>query len=597
MTHSLGYHRAVIELHAKGAWLVPLLGKVAILTAWSKERFDASKGELPVGADSWGIIPKTIGVCVVDVDEGPIEYFARAKWPAKSYEVVKSSTPGRHHILTPWLRAWGDVANARWQRGNTAGDLRHASGYVVLYDPAAMMRASAMLPSEKIRQAINALGKGTWQERRATKGKRDAAPDWSPGNRNKTLNDLVFADPDEADEYARMAADAGLGAAEIRATVASARKAAEKRANRLERLMRNQQWDLDFASAKSIAAQCPLPLAYDDDCGEWHAFFAGVGWTLTPMRRVRGMLDDWIFDLASAYYADSDARREALRAADRLRATHILDVLSTSDRVLTDQSQIDPEPHIVALPNGTLYDFEAISEDRDIVEASPDVLRRNLACVPDFDTEPRVWLEALGRSVADAATRETIRAFFKLSLTGYMDYQYALLLKGAAGAGKSLIAHALKVIAGGHFATCTGSRFSAKNTSHEAWKVRVISSRCVVVNEVDGEEWHPDLKAMISGEASDVGRMRQDPVMRTPRCHIVMTANNPPPTPIGDGMARRLLVVDFQERIIGRDRAIFRKIEAEAPAILGWTLRGDMAWLDNPPRSMLIRGYEDDEGF
>lgn len=573
-------------LHAIGIWVFPCTVKPrddggsdkAPLRGhlWKDQRYDPAAGL--AGCSHWAWRPSTGDWLILDNDHGNAHTLV-ANWPKNSYRVVPSGKQGRAHIIVAWRRAWGDVGNSKWRRAGCSGEIRHAEGWCVAWDVAALHDAIIVnppIPHDEIKRIV---------EGAVSMAAEKSADDWSEGNRNDTLFRHVVKDPDNAESYADKARAAGLPNAEVKATVASALKRAEERRTALQGIVRDTSWPTpDFANATSLASQCPLHVRFDDDCQEWHLFEAATGWRKCRKRELHGLLNDWLYRLGSAVAETDKELRDILRASDRVGVVRIAEALSCASRVLTDQASIDPDPHMLGLPDGTsvnLLTGEVTATD----PSGP--LMKAAAAVPDGTTPPSEFLSAFERIVPRHEVREWIRAYFKLSLSGIADYQCALLLTGVPGAGKSLLAHALKVIAGEHYATCTGSRFDKMNNAHEAWKVALLSSRVVVVDEVDGREWHPDIKAMISGEATDCGRKGQDPVMRVPRCHITMTANNPPPASSRDGMARRLYVVRFDQTIAKPDRRLFAKIADEAPQILAWVLAADLHAVAEPPAALV----------
>jgi len=164
-----------------------------------------------------GIIPASVGGCVVDLDEGerkPLDELFRDY----GYEAVQTRK-GWHY----WTLYDGEpLANAKWAYQGASGDLRHGRGYVVLWDAKAVLWLfDNDYPAEPVPKAVISKLLPAKQ-----------VDMWAQGNRNNTLNAEVFKAVKSGKPLQPIidkAREVGLDDKAIQATVASASKAGTKR--------------------------------------------------------------------------------------------------------------------------------------------------------------------------------------------------------------------------------------------------------------------------------------------------------------------------------------------------------------------------------
>lgn len=143
----------VTDLLALNAHLVPLNGyysrplpqdeaiydrwKIPTLSWKERERCNAAVVERVSLGHWFGLIPSSLGFVVIDVDEGDIGLLQGALDSADyGYGLVK--TLNGHHVF---LRAGSDwpSGNWKWSAHGCAGDIRYDVGYVVVWDPEALL--------------------------------------------------------------------------------------------------------------------------------------------------------------------------------------------------------------------------------------------------------------------------------------------------------------------------------------------------------------------------------------------------------------------------------------------------------------------------
>lgn len=136
----LGYtEENIVELHAAGAHFLrlrddgrrPLSQRARIPGGPWRNAGLSVEISLAIASHGYylGLVPGSIGLAAIDVDEG--DGWALARKYGLPF-VHASATQGRSHI---WCRhPGGMLANRKWRYDGCSGDLRCDNGYVVAYD-------------------------------------------------------------------------------------------------------------------------------------------------------------------------------------------------------------------------------------------------------------------------------------------------------------------------------------------------------------------------------------------------------------------------------------------------------------------------------
>ena len=233
-----GRHRpramsALEALHERGAHFVLCRGdKRPVSVAWQETRPGLSAVEEHAARGLVGVIPGSVGCVVVDVDEGGDRGLASVIGALGAEPIATVGTrSGGFHLWYP--APAGEIGNRKWGLSNAAGDIRGSRGFVVCWDPAAVVDglaanfAAAPAPSLRVLPKPSRGGKRSPEAVRAAK----------PGARNDTLNREAFlaAARGELDEdvFRDAAAAAGLAPGEVEATLGSAARAGAEKAPRV----------------------------------------------------------------------------------------------------------------------------------------------------------------------------------------------------------------------------------------------------------------------------------------------------------------------------------------------------------------------------
>ena len=278
--------------------------KHPIESEWEKHPADRARVLAHArGGGLIGLIPGSLGLLVVDVDVDktgtPEARRAQCKTGGEAALAALGEPLAKH-----WTRSWGahlwyrapegEVRNQKWDRG----DIRGSRGFVVLWDPAAAVRAlhakhtAEPVDLEKLIQPAAPKASTPDDLRQATEG-----------DRNEILNAGVFADHRAGrlndireNEWGEAGVACGLPPEEVAKTIQSARAGAEKKPRQRPP-----------AAARTGAIQIPADAKLSDpqlervleaigvenrynvrsDCHEWRPRGGGpFDWTKRDDRRV-----------------------------------------------------------------------------------------------------------------------------------------------------------------------------------------------------------------------------------------------------------------------------------------------------------------------
>ncbi|MCY4537255.1 MAG: hypothetical protein OXE52_03395 [Chloroflexi bacterium] len=146
--HTL-YPEILKQLLELDAWLLPLRGRYGVALPDDEAEYDrwkvptrswldraaccaAVRGRL--GGNHWaGLIPASLGLVVLDLDEGDGDRLA-ATLSARDYRFLRVQTRRGWHFFMRAADDWPE-GNWKWTLAGCAGDVRFDAGYVILWDP------------------------------------------------------------------------------------------------------------------------------------------------------------------------------------------------------------------------------------------------------------------------------------------------------------------------------------------------------------------------------------------------------------------------------------------------------------------------------
>ena len=441
---------ALEALHERGAHFVLCRGdKRPVSVAWQETRPGLSAVEEHAARGLVGVIPGSVGCVVVDVDEGGDRGLASVIGALGAEPIATVGTrSGGFHLWYP--APAGEIGNRKWGLSNAAGDIRGSRGFVVCWDPAAVVDglaanfAAAPAPSLRVLPKPSRGGKRSPEAVRAAK----------PGARNDTLNREAFlaAARGELDEdvFRDAAAAAGLAPGEVEATLGSAARAGAEKA---PRVVPHPSSPMAVARALAAAlftsADGALTLRNHRGCFyRWD----GRHWPVTAERDVRGVAYVWLEHAQYDHPRDglrlfNPTRRKIDDVIDALKAVVVLDS-AAEPPCWIDGTTVPPAGEVISLANGLLH-----VPTRTLGPHTPGFFNHHSLPFP-YQPEcgpPVRWLAFLDELWGDdQPSIDTLQETMGYILGGDTSQQKIPLFVGPKRAGKGTIARVLTGLLGAH---------------------------------------------------------------------------------------------------------------------------------------------------
>ncbi|MEN6340962.1 MAG: phage/plasmid primase, P4 family [Methanospirillum sp.] len=316
----------------------------------------------------------------------------------------------------------------------------------------------------------------------------------------------------------------------------------------------------------------------------WY-LFDGTRWTADPGRTVRELAKATAVAInAEAADEPDDRRRRELQrwakeseSSARIRA--MLEMASTDPAVRIAPDDLDADPDLVTLRNGTL-DLRTLA----LRPHRPGDLITRLANV-DYDPDAAcpIWEAHLRRIFAgDDGYIRSLQELLGYALLAGNPLQIFPIWWGSGANGKSVTIAAVRSILGDYAVSAAAETFMAKATDGGPRPDVLALRGARLVVAVESERGHrlneAFVKQMTGGDPWS-GRNLYSPVMETfLPSHLAILVTNPLPAVRGieDAIWRRLqfwpfgVTIPAGERVPEYDRVLLE----EAPGILSWMLDG-----------------------
>jgi putative DNA primase/helicase len=350
---------------------------------------------------------------------------------------------------------------------------------------------------------------------------------------------------------------------------------------------RRDTWN-DLGLARRLVYQHGNSIRYLADQGVWMSW-DGSRWAIDPNGRgpakaAKQMADDVMREFGGGF-ACSDGEDKVRAAfvrsvpsAHRLR--DILTLAATEPGVSIMSTDLDRDPHLVNLANGTL-DLRTLTlrphDPNDLMTERANVAFDPTASRPAFDA-------FLGEvTCGDKELAKFLQRALGLSLSGEVTHQCLFIHYGSGANGKSTLLDVVGKLLGGYAgpvaaeAIVTSAKSAVRERAHHM--AEMAGRRLVVASEPDGGMKLSEglVKQMTSTEPVTARRLHKDPFSLTPTWKLHLTTNTRPIVKGADaGIWRRVHLVPWNayfppER---RDRDMVAKLLQEGPGILNWLLAG-----------------------
>jgi putative DNA primase/helicase len=269
--------------------------------------------------------------------------------------------------------------------------------------------------------------------------------------------------------------------------------------------------------------------------------------------------------------------------------------------ILVEHEQLDADPYLLNVRNGTVDLRTGTLRPHD----PADLITIQCPVAYDPDAQAPIWKACLIRWQPDPTVRRYIRHRAGAGATGHptetVDVDY-----GSGGNGKSKFWGAIQHVLGDYAVVPHKSLLVAqRHEQHATVVARLFRKRLAVASETKAADELDDeqVKNLTGGDRLSGRRMREDPWEFNPTHTLVMFSNHKPAVKGRDeGIWRRLRLVPWEVTIPEdeRDDNLAAKLEAEAPGILAWIVKGARYFLAKgltPPDAVRVAtdAYRADE--
>ena len=441
---------ALEALHTRGAHFVLCrVDKRPLWREWQKKQpgFEAVKRHAAAGG-LVGLVPASLGCVVVDVDEGGSAGVEALRGVLGEPVVTVGTRGGGFHLWYP--APAGEIGNRKWGLPGAAGDIRGSRGFVVCWDPSALVDGLAANFAAAAAPSLHALSKLTVNGHGP-----EAVRVAKPGARNDTLNREAFVAAArgglDGDAFRDAAAAAGLPPGEVEATLGSAARAGAEKAPEVV-----PSPSSPMAVARALAAEvftsADGALTLRQHRGGFYRW-SGRHWPAIPGLDVRRIAYVWL-EHGQYHHPEKDelqafnpTRRKIDDVIDALLAVVMLDSAAEAPCWIDGTATLAAE-EIVSVANGLLH-----VPTRAVLPHAPGFFNHHSLPFP-YEPEcgpPVRWLKFLDELWGDdQPSIDTLQEAFGYLLGGGTSQQKMFFLDGPKRAGKGTIGRVLTGLVGAH---------------------------------------------------------------------------------------------------------------------------------------------------
>jgi putative DNA primase/helicase len=293
----------------------------------------------------------------------------------------------------------------------------------------------------------------------------------------------------------------------------------------------------------------------------------------------------WATDcLESTLAGCVDCERERARYSKAQVVAAILKLARARPGMNKPHELMDSDPWMIGTPGGVLN-----LRTREMRKGTmSDLISKSVVATPasvaDGSTCPN-WLSYLEAATGgDGEKLRFLQRWAGYTLTGDATEHAFVMLHGPGGTGKSTFLEALQFVLHEYAVTMAASVLSdSERSAHPTSVATLHGARLATASEFPEGEYLNEarLKRITGGDRITARHMRQDDFTFEMQAKIVAATNHKPRLKeVSDAMARRLMVVAFDQKPTRVDSNLKEKLRNEAPGILAWMLDGLREYLE-----------------
>lgn len=276
-------------------------------------------------------------------------------------------------------------------------------------------------------------------------------------------------------------------------------------------------------------------------------------------------------------------QKYALTCQSKARIDAMVGLAKTDPRIIIHPDKLDKDPFLLGVQNGVidLRQGELRAETKeDLVTHYSSVAFDPEAKCPRFE-----------QFVAEIMNNDSELIIYLQKLVGYtmtasIKQHCMIMLIGKGRNGKSLLVRIIQLLLGDYAVQLQSTTLmELKNPNHGPTPdlARLPGKRLACVSEVGDTQKlnQPLVKHLTGGDKIPVRDLYQSQIEFEPKFKIWMAGNSKPAvTPKDDAMWKRIHVIPFTRRFVGKDqdKDLPDKLIAELPGILNWAIEGCLLW-------------------
>ena len=236
-----------------------------------------------------------------------------------------------------------------------------------------------------------------------------------------------------------------------------------------------------------------------------------------PARRSQARGDRRPADALADSLDDKDLRNDVRKCESAAGIGGVLDIAAALEPFAYTVRDLDPDPYLINVANGTLDLRTMQLRDHD----PADRITKVAAAAWDPDAHGQVWEAFLARVLPDPEVRGFLRRYVGLGLAGTVLEHALAILTGTGRNGKGVLYGAVNHALGDYAGVAEPDLFMHRDGAHPTGEMDLRGLRWVVVSESDHGRRLAEatVKRLTGGDQIKARRMRQDFVDVPPVAH------------------------------------------------------------------------------